>query len=241
MTFEVLPAIDVSGGQPAWFQAGQRHLAGKGSVGGLIDRCVTAGAGRVHVVDMDLAFDGELRNAAVVRAAAAAGLAVQAGGGLTTRAEALTFMEAGADRVVLSSGALGQRDRVERLVAELGERLVIGLEVDNGLIRPRGRWAEVRLSLADTLSWLAGVPAARVLMTAISRVGERSGPDLPSLAAVRGALDVPVLVSGGIASVEQIQLVREAGAAGVVVGRAVAEDGADGTFELRDAVAVGEA
>jgi phosphoribosylformimino-5-aminoimidazole carboxamide ribotide isomerase len=221
--FEVIPAIDVSegklcrlamGGPAAVEEFGGDPLSAARSF-------VEAGAGRLHVVDVDLAFTGRPRNADVLAAIRARfpRVPIQASGGISMRGDVQLYLDAGAHRVVLGSGALADRADAERLISRYGERLVVGVETEAGRIRPRGAPRGLELDLEATLAWLRTTEATRFLHTNVRRVGELSGPDLRGLATVLGA-GRPALVAGGISSIEDLLAARAAGAEGAVVGRA---------------------
>src|SRR4051794_34774516 len=138
--FEVIPAIDVSGGRLA-------RLTARGPVvvdafGGDPVAAAAAfvgwGAPRLHVVDLDLAVGGEARNLEVIRAIAGLGVPVQASGGAATADEVQVLLSAGAERAVLGSAALADRVLVTGLAERLGGRLAIGVETDGDRIRARG-------------------------------------------------------------------------------------------------------
>jgi len=237
--FEVIPAIDVSGGRLARLTArgpvmlpafGGDPVAAAGSF-------VSAGAMRLHVVDLDLATGGEARNLEVLGTIAAlgarAGVPVQASGGTATAGEVQLLLDAGADRAVLGSTALRDRVLVTGLAERLAGRLVIGVETDGDRIRSRGR-RPVDLPLNDTLGWLGEVAAERFVVTSVPRVGHLSGPDLGGLRAVL-ALGRPTVGAGGVATTDDIRAIRSAGAEGVIVGRATLE----GSLDLAAALAAG--
>jgi phosphoribosylformimino-5-aminoimidazole carboxamide ribonucleotide (ProFAR) isomerase len=140
------------------------------------------------------------------------------------------LLDVGADRVVLGSRALADPKLVAEMTAELGERIAVGVEVQDDRIRSRGMDA-VDLPLDDTLAWLNGTDAVRFVVTAVSRVGELAGPDLAMLDAV-AALGRPVIVAGGIASTDDLAAVRQTGAEAAIVGRAVMEGGLDLTAAM---------
>ena len=117
-----------------------------------------AGVRRLHVVDMDLAFGGEARNLDVVWSVARLGVRVQGSGGITDLETARRFLEAGADRVVLGSRALADEAAALEAIDALGDRAIVGLEVDAGRIRSRGAEG-VDLPLVETLGWLVEVAA----------------------------------------------------------------------------------
>ncbi len=231
--FEVIPAIDVSEGRLATFTPAGPHPVE--SFGGdpvaAAEAAVAAGARWLHVVDMDLAFRGEATNLEVVSAIASLPVAVQAAGGVRDANEARAFFEAGATRVVLGSAALANEARATALLSAEGPRLVIGIEADEGRIRSRGRDL-VDLPLVETLGWLVAAGASSLLVTSVARVGGRGGPDVELVRRVVRA-GRPVFAAGGIASFEDLQALRAAGAAGAVVGASAL----DGSLDLPAAIA----
>lgn len=231
--FEVMPAIDVSDGALATFSpTGPRPLeAFGGDPLAAAHAAVAAGARWLHVVDMDLAFGGEARNLEVLAEIASLPVAVQAAGGVRDAEEVRTLLEAGATRVVLGSAALADEHGVTTLLSAEGPRLAIGIEVDEGRIRSRGR-DPVDLPLLETLGWVVAAGATTLLVTSIDRVGRRGGPDLELVKRV-GRAGRPVLAAGGIASIADLRNVRAAGAAGAVVGSAAL----DGSMDLAAAIA----
>jgi phosphoribosylformimino-5-aminoimidazole carboxamide ribonucleotide (ProFAR) isomerase len=235
VTFQVIPAIDVSGGRLARSTAdGAVPIeAFDGEPVSAARAFVDAGASWVHVVDMDLARTGQLQNLEVLTRISELGVSVQASGGLTSGSHVGAALDAGASRAVLSSGALGFRDATEKLVTGLGDRLVVGIEADGPTISPRARQAR-ELPLWETLVWLAELEVSRFLFTEVGRVGALGGPDLDGIWALATHTGKPVLASGGIRGVEDVRAVAGLGAnvEGAVIGRALYEGGLD----LREAL-----
>lgn len=239
--FELIPAIDVSGGRLARLTArgpvpvdafdGDPLAAGAAFVG--------AGVTRLHVVDLDLAVEGSARNLDVVGALAGLGVPLQASGGAAVASEVDLLLGAGADRVVLGSAALADHALVEALVERFSARLAIGVETDGERIRSRGRRA-VDLPLAETLAWLAGTAAEGFVVTGVPRVGGLAGPDLDGLRAVL-ELRRPTIGAGGIASLDDVLAIRDAGAEGAIVGRAALEGSLEPAAVLRALVAAEDA
>lgn len=239
MPFEVIPAIDVSQGRLARLEG--RGIVGVEAFGGdplsAAAAFREAGARRVHLVDLDLAREGRATNLDVVREVARLGLAVQGSGGVRSADDIDRFLEAGAERVVLGSAALGDRPRVEALVASVGERLVVGLELDGQIVRPRGRGAgEVAVALDSVLPWLRDAGASRFLVTDVRRTGSLGGVDATGALAVARVTGTPVLVAGGLAGIEDVRALAGLAPAleGAIVGRALY----DGAIDLAVAVAV---
>ena len=233
MTFDVIPAIDVAGGRLARLSTdGPVPIeAYDGDPLAAARACLEAGATLLHVVDMDLAFSGEARNTDVLRAIVGLGARVQAAGAIADDPGITTALDAGCERVVLGSAALEDLAEAGRLIERYGERLVVGIEVDADRIRARGRRA-TDLPLRETLSEVHAAGASRCLITGIARVSSLTGPDVDVLTIAIG-FGLPAIVAGGIASVDDLAALRDAGAEGAVVGRAALE----GRLDLSEAIA----
>lgn len=230
--FEVIPAIDVKDGALAHLTPTglMRIDAFDGDPVAAAAAMVEAGATRLHVVDMDLAFDGEPGNLDVVSAIVSLRAQVQAGGGVRTAEAVDALLSVGVARVVLGSAALADEVLARALLDMHGPRLIVGIEVgDGGTIRSRGR-DPVDLPLMETLAWLSAAHARGFLVTAVARVGSSIGPDLGAVKRVVRT-GRPVLAAGGIRTVDDLRDVRAAGASGAVVGRAALE----GTLDLAGA------
>jgi phosphoribosylformimino-5-aminoimidazole carboxamide ribotide isomerase len=210
---EVLPAVDVLGEEAVRLHQGSYDdvVERAAEPVTLARRWAEAGAKRIHLVDLDGARSGRVRPE-LVRAVAAVGLPVQASGGIRSLGDAHALLEAGADRVVVGTAAWP--DPTPWL--ELGDSLVLALDVRDGQVRAAG-WTEAAgVSFADALERASG----RVLVTAIDRDGTLAGPDLEL---VRQAADagLAVLAAGGVRSPDDVEALAAAGAEAAVVGRAL--------------------
>jgi phosphoribosylformimino-5-aminoimidazole carboxamide ribotide isomerase len=178
----------------------------------LARRFVAAGARRLHLVDLDGARGGGVRPELVARMAEL-GVPVQASGGIRSRADAQTLLDAGADRVVVGTAAWP--DPAPWL--ELGAAIVLALDVRDGVVRTAGWTESSGLGVDDALARARG---ARVLMTAIDRDGTLGGPDL-ELVRRGAAAGARVLAAGGVRSPDDVEALADAGAEAVIVGRAL--------------------
>ena len=194
----------------------------------LIARVAAAAPPLVHVVALGAARDGgapvELARRAV---AAAAPVPVQLGGGVRSVADAQALVEAGVARVMIGTAAFGPRP-LEEFVAALGDRLVVAVDVADGVVRTAGWVDSSSLTTADALARCTRAGVVRILCTAIARDGTLAGPDLQLLREVRGGFAGAVLAAGGIRDAADVEAVRLTGANGAVVGRALL----DGSFDL---------
>ena len=216
---EVIPAVDVLG-----TEAVRLHRGGYEDVVerahdpvGLAARFAAAGAQRIHLVDLDGARSGRVRPElvrAVVDAVAPAVL--QASGGIRTVADAFSLLAAGAERVVVGTAAFPEP---QPWVDALGERLLVALDIRDGLVRTAG-WTTEGLELDDAAERARAARVVRVLCTAIERDGTLAGPDLELVTRV-ARLGFRVVAAGGIRSPQDVAALAAAGAEAAVVGRAL--------------------
>jgi phosphoribosylformimino-5-aminoimidazole carboxamide ribotide isomerase len=218
---EVLPAIDLLGDEAVRLRQGDYgSVRAYGDPLELAARYASAGAAWIHIVDLDGARAGAMRPDVIASIAAAAAPArVQASGGVRSITDALGLVAAGAERVVVGTAAWTLLDD---LVAKLGERLVVALDVRDGTVRTRG-WTEAALTLEAAIERCVASGVSRLLCTAIERDGTLSGPDVELVRRVVVASALPVLAAGGIRDDDDLEALERAGAEGAVVGRALLE------------------
>jgi phosphoribosylformimino-5-aminoimidazole carboxamide ribotide isomerase len=223
--FELLPAVDVLDGKAVRLERGDyaRVAADAGDPFELIARVAAAGPRLVHVVALGAARDGGAP-VALARGAvtAAAPVPVQLGGGVRSVADAEALVAAGVARVMVGTAAFGPIP-LEEFVAALGDRLVVAVDVADGVVRTAGWRDSSELTTADALARCTDAGVARVLCTAIDRDGTMSGPNLDLIREARASFGGAILAAGGIRDAGDVDAVRDAGADGAVVGRALLE------------------
>ena len=227
---ELYPAVDIEGGRVARSPSAADPLAA-------VRQFARDGARWVHAVDLDRAF-GKGENRDVIRSLLAeggGGVRIQVGGGLTTDAAIAELLGWGATRVVIGTAAAVDSALVARLLARYGaERLAVGIDARDGRVAARGSDVTLALTPLELARRVRGEGARTVIYTDAARDGSLAGPDVDgarAIAALGGGLDV--IVSGGVASLDDLRRVREAGLAGAIVGRALH----DGRFTVREALA----
>ena len=224
---ELYPAIDVQGGRVA------RAPAAHADPLAALERCARAGARWVHFVDLDRAH-GRGANDTVTRACLrAAPMRVQVGGGVSSESAVDELLSWGAARVVLGAASAPDAALVDRLLARHGaERLAVGIDAHDGVLAPRGSAQSATHIVARDLARRLRAQGARtVVYTDVTRDGTLGGPDLGGARALADGLEV--IVSGGIASLDDLRAARAAGLAGAIVGRALHE----AKFTLAEALA----
>ncbi len=205
-----------------------RVAAEAGDPFALIAHLAAARPPLLHVIALGAARDGgaplELARSAV---AAAAPVPVQLGGGVRSVPDAEALVEAGVARVLVGTAAFGPIP-LEEFATALGDRLVVAVDVADGIVRTAGWLDSSRLTTAEALHRCTTAGVRHVLCTAIARDGTLSGPDLELLRESRREFQGSILAAGGIRDAADVEAVRATGADGVVVGRALLE----GSLEL---------
>lgn len=232
---DLYPAIDVRGGRVVRLTKGDydtETVYGDDPVA-VAEAFVIAGAPWVHVVDLDAARSGDPVNRDVVSRIAAAidGEArLQNGGGVRTVDDATALADAGVDRVVMGSAAVRDPDLVAR-ISEIVP-VAVGLDHREGELAVHGWTERSGVRLDDALGRFP--TAAAFVITDIGRDGMLSGPDVEGLAAAVAATTIPVIASGGVASIDDIvALAGIPGLGGIITGKAVYE----GRFSVAEALA----
>jgi phosphoribosylformimino-5-aminoimidazole carboxamide ribotide isomerase len=199
---------------------------------------VAAGAGWLHVVDLDAAETGRTANAAAVAAIRSAVEArIELGGGARSEAAIDAMLSGGADRVVVGSAAMEDWAWFERLAkrADLTGRLALGLDARGGKLASRGWTRQLKTSAVEIARRTRGWALGAIVYTDIARDGMMTGPNLAATGEIVTATDVPVIASGGVSSLDDVAACKRVGCAGVIVGRAYYE----GRIDLAEAIRLG--
>ncbi|MDH7637185.1 1-(5-phosphoribosyl)-5-[(5-phosphoribosylamino)methylideneamino]imidazole-4-carboxamide isomerase [Sphingomonas oryzagri] len=240
----VFPAIDLKGGQVVRLAEGDMDRA---TVYGddpahQARLFAQAGATHLHVVDLDGAFAGKAVNAAAVESIVAAFPGkVQLGGGIRDRAAVDRWLGLGVDRVVIGTAALDHPDFVEQAARDLPGRIVVAVDARDGFVATKG-WADVsEVRVVDLAERFADVGVAALLFTDVGRDGLLKGCNVEATQALAHASSIPVIASGGVAGIEDIEAlmiarsgIAEGGIEGVITGRALY----DGRLDLAEALRV---
>jgi phosphoribosylformimino-5-aminoimidazole carboxamide ribotide isomerase len=234
----VIPAVDVRDGRCVRLREGRADAQTVFSDDPVAtaERWRAEGGARLHVVDLDGAFAGSPRQTALIArmVAAVAPMPVEVGGGLRDLAAIAAALETGARWAVVGTRAALDPAFLKDACREYPGRIVVAVDAKGSQVAVKG-WTEV---IADTVVEVGrravDAGAAALLYTDVSRDGTERGPNVEDTAALARALPIPVLASGGVASVDDlIRLASVPGIEGAVVGRALYT----GAIDLRDAVA----
>lgn len=226
MSLTLYPAIDLKAGQVVRLKRGDMAQATVYNADPAAQAADFARAGFawVHVVDLDGAFAGRPANVAAVQAiiAAVPGLSVQLGGGIRDMATAEAWLAAGVTRLILGSAAVKDPDFARAACRAFPGRVALGIDARDGFVATEG-WAETSATTATELATgFADSGAAAIIYTDIARDGMLTGVNVAATAALARAVPIPVIASGGVASIEDVRALKADGAvAGAILGRAL--------------------
>ncbi|QPL06296.1 MULTISPECIES: bifunctional 1-(5-phosphoribosyl)-5-((5-phosphoribosylamino)methylideneamino)imidazole-4-carboxamide isomerase/phosphoribosylanthranilate isomerase PriA [Actinomyces] len=233
----LLPAVDVADGTAVRLLRGE--AGSETDYGSPIDAArdwVEAGAEWIHLVDLDAAF-GRGSNAELLeRIVGEVGIKVELSGGIRDDASLARALRAGAARVNLGTAALEDPEWTERVIAEHGDTIAVGLDVRGTTLAARG-WTRDGGDLWETLARLDAAGCSRYVVTDVTKDGTLQGPNITLLREVAARTSAPVVASGGIARLEDIAALAalvDEGIDSAIVGKALY----NGSFSLPQALKV---
>lgn len=237
---EIWPAIDLRGGRCVRLKQGDyaQETVYNDNPAEVARVFARAGASRLHVVDLDGAREGDPVNLpAVQEILEAVDMVVELGGGIRDEQAIEELLEFGIGRLVLGTSAIKHTDWFAAIVDRFPGRLVLGVDARDGLVATDG-WLETSETKAvDLAAKLAEKPLAAIVYTDIATDGMMRGPNVPAMADMQQAVGkLPVVASGGVTTIDDVQRLKDAGLAACIIGRALYE----GTIDLAEAVRIGE-
>jgi phosphoribosylformimino-5-aminoimidazole carboxamide ribotide isomerase len=202
-------------------------------------RWAAAGATALHVVNLDGAFgEGGNQNQRALARMLDTSLAIQTGGGIRDLTSLSAVLEMGVSRVVVGTAFVEDPAFVREALVQFGpERVAVGIDAREGLVRIRGWQEAAPITSLDLAQRWADMGGRWLVFTDISRDGMGSGVNVDATVALMDATSLNVIASGGVRTLADVQRVRDARLAGVIIGRALYE----GHLELADALALASA
>lgn len=236
--FTIFPAVDIRDGKCVRLFQGKKEdeTVFHDDPVEIAEKWESEGARFLHVVDLDGAFEGRTVNTeTITRLIRNVSIPVQVGGGIRDLDSALYYIQEGAKRVIVGTSAFSEDvSRLDLMVKELGEGLVVGMDAKRGKVSVSGWTQTSEIYAHEAIRTLFDRGIARIIFTSITRDGTLSGPDFESIAELVRNSQIPIIASGGVSSIDDIMKLTSFepfGLEGVIVGMALYKN----KFSLRDA------
>jgi phosphoribosylformimino-5-aminoimidazole carboxamide ribotide isomerase len=233
---KLFPAIDLLGGRAVRLEQGRRDRATifHERPIELVAELARDGADRLHVVDLDGAFGGPRQLDLVRSIVAASPIPVEVGGGIRDRASVEAVLALGAAFVVLGTAAVRSPELVEEVCRAHAGRVIVAVDARDGIVAVDGWTQSGGITAIELGLRAASWGAAALLYTDIARDGLHTGPNVAATSQLARTVTCEVIASGGVGSLDDLQALRDADIAAVVVGRALY----DRRFTVADAVRI---
>ena len=193
----------------------------------------SAGAKWLHIVDLDGAKLGRPVNTDAISAIAALGLfKIEVGGGLRDEDSIKQLLDIGVERVIIGTRAVSDFEWFSRMAEKFSGRIVLGLDAKGSKVATHGWTQDSAKHLLEFATAAAKLPLAAIIYTDITKDGMMTGPNFERTKTLVQAVDVPVIASGGVNTIEDIKKLAEFGPEAVIIGRSLYE----GTLDLADAI-----
>jgi cyclase len=229
---DVIPSIDLLEGQVVRLLHGDfARVTPYGNPQTVLDALHVPRGSRLHIVDLEASRSGRPVETEIVRRLASRGLRIQAGGGIRSLADARTWIDAGAEKVVIGTVAADAPDVLRAIVNDIGaERAIAAIDVRDGIVRVAGWERDATSSLAEVLERVAALGIGEALITDISKDGAMRGPSFALYRSLRTKMRI--IASGGVSTISDVvSLSRIPSVGACVIGRALL----DGRIRLSEA------
>ncbi len=232
------PAIDLKDGQCVRLLRGEMEAATvfNDNPAAQAKAFEEAGCEWIHLVDLNGAFAGEPVNAAVEAILAAINVPAQLGGGIRDMATIEAWLSKGLARVILGTVAVENPDLVREAAKAFPGQVAVGIDARGGKVATKGWAEETDVEVTDLAKSFEDAGVAAIIYTDIMRDGAMQGPNVEATAALARAVSIPVIASGGVSSIADLEALKACGAAlnGAISGRALY----DGAIDLKEALKV---
>jgi phosphoribosylformimino-5-aminoimidazole carboxamide ribotide isomerase len=230
----LLPAIDLRGGKCVRLHQGdyaQETIYGEDPVA-VAQGFVDAGAGWIHVVDLDGARSGKPEHLDVLSKIAKLGVNIETGGGIRSLETIDQVLEAGIARAILGSILVKDRELAEDAFQRFGSNLIAGLDVREEKVAVSGWQEQTELDLYETASWLIDLGCERFIVTDIATDGTLKGPNLDLANKFLDKFHTNYIISGGVGQMADLVAAKATSAEGIIAGKAIY----DGRIDVGEAL-----
>lgn len=234
----IFPAVDLFGGQAVRLYKGdyQQMKVYEKDPQNAVRKFEEAGATHLHLVDLEGAKTGEMKSLpAIERMVKGTDLFIQLGGGIRSMEAIERYLNVGVSRVILGTAAVLNQDFVKEAVSKYGDRIAVGADIKDGQVAIHG-WTETAGITCDAFCLsMQSMGVSTIICTDISKDGVLKGTNRELYRHLKEILDMQVIASGGVSTLEDIRALRDTGIYGAIIGKAYYE----GAIDLAEAVRLG--
>lgn len=227
---KLLPAIDLLGGNCVRLFRGDFDTAHQVADDPLSTArsFQKAGAGWIHMVDLDGARTGDgINRPVILQVAQNTSLKVEVGGGIRSMDAIDTYLQGGVSRVILGSAALEDPALVKKAVEQYGERIAVGIDAKNGQVAARGWLSTSSVDYLTLAKQMENLGVSTIIFTDIAKDGMMLGPNFEQMKALRQAVSCDLVASGGIRSLEDLQQLQDIGIDWAILGKSIYQGAID--------------
>ena len=221
---EIIPAVDIRGGKCVRLYQGdynQETIFNENPVTAALT-WYSQGARWLHIVDLDGAVAGRPQNMGVVEEIIEeSGLSIELGGGIRQKEVAEKLLRRGVGRIILGTAAIENRELVQKLCQQFNEAIAVSLDARDGKIAIHGWQKNTVFEVLQLSREMVDAGARRLIYTDIKRDGTLTEPNFDMINKLLAEVNIPVIVAGGISSEEHLRRLKQLGAAGAVIGKAL--------------------
>lgn len=231
----IIPAIDLLDGKCVRLIQGEYHrqITYRDDPSRQAEQFHSEGAEWLHIVDLEGAKIGRPVNTDAISAIASLGkLKIEVGGGLRDEASIKQLFDIGVERVIIGTKAVSDFEWFSIMAKNFSGKIVLGLDARGSKVATHGWTQDSPQYLLDFAAEAAKLPIAAIIYTDITKDGMMAGPNFERTKALIQAVDVPVIASGGVSTIDDIKKLDELGASAAIIGRSLYE----GTLKLSDAI-----
>jgi phosphoribosylformimino-5-aminoimidazole carboxamide ribotide isomerase len=234
----IIPAVDIKNGKCVRLVQGRKddETVFSDDPAAMAEKWACAGAELIHVVDLDGAFEKSPQNIDVVKKILdTIETPIQLGGGIRNELTVRKYLDMGVKRVIIGTEAINNPEWVEQTAKNFPDGIVVGIDARNGFVAIEGWTKSTRIQAVDLARRFENCGVAAINFTDIHRDGMQTGPNLEETRRLAEAVDIPVVASGGISTIKDIQNLlplETVGVVGVITGKALYS----GTLDFEEAL-----
>jgi phosphoribosylformimino-5-aminoimidazole carboxamide ribotide isomerase len=238
----IIPAIDIKGGKVVRLRRGdfKEETVYSSNPLEITLKFVSLGARLIHIVDLEGALFGELKNISVVEEISkVVTVPIEFGGGIRNIKTIVKILSKGVSKVVLGTRACEDEGFIKEALKDFQDRLIVSIDERSGRVATDG-WSIISsLKTLDLAKKMEGLGVKSLIYTDVSKDGTLSGPNIKRIKAILSSVKIPVVACGGISSLEDIKKLKQLqprGLSGVIIGKALYE----GKINLKEAIEIAQ-